>query len=83
MVEGDGPLVGEEDLPFGELDGVFGGGGLCKEGLSERLGEGTAGHGDFEGIVALDAGRLALNDIGSQSRGESVDVGEREEVRLS
>jgi len=42
VVEGHGALVGEEDLPLVELDGVFWRGGLREEGLREGLREGAA-----------------------------------------
>lgn len=83
MVEGNGALVGEEYLPFGELDCVFGGAGLREEGLREGFWEGAAGDGDFEGVVALDSCVLALDHVGAEGCGEGVDGGEGEEIGLS
>lgn len=42
VVEGHGALVGEEDLPFREVDGVVGGGGGGEERGGEGLGERAA-----------------------------------------
>lgn len=83
MVERHGPLICEEDFPFVELDDIVRRGGLCEESLGQCFGEGAARHGYFEGVVAVDARILALDDIGSEGAGEAVDVGEGEKVWVS
>ena len=82
MVEGDGAFVCEEYLPFREIDYIVGTAGFGEEGLCESLGERTAGDGDFEDLVALDAGILGAEDVASENRREDVDTGEGEEVGL-
>lgn len=42
MVERDGTLIGEEDLPLAEVEFIVGAGGGSEEGGGESLGEGTA-----------------------------------------
>jgi hypothetical protein len=80
VVERHGPLVGEEDLPLVELDGILGRAGRRQERLGEGLGEGAAGDGDLEGIVPVEAGRLGLDDVGPEVHGEVIDVCEDEQV---
>lgn len=82
VVQGDGALISKEDFPFGEVDDVVGAGGGGEEGCGEGFGEGAARDGDFEGVVALDAGLLGLDDVGAEGRGEGVDAGEGVEVGL-
>ena len=83
MVERYGPLICEEDFPFVELYDIVRRGGLCEESLGQCFGEGAARHGYFEGVVAVDARILALDDIGSEGAGEAVDVREGEKVWVS
>lgn len=82
VVEGDGALVREEDLPLGEVDGVVGGGGGGEERRGQGLGEGAARDGDFEGAVPADARVLRLDDVVAEAGGEVVDGGEGVEVWL-
>ena len=51
-----------------------------EEGFREGGGQAAAGDGDLEGLVALEAGLLALQDVGAQAGGEGVDVLEGVEV---
>ena len=51
--------------------------------MGQCLWEGTARDGHFEGVVAVDAGVLALDNIGSEGAGEAADVGKGEKVRIS
>lgn len=83
VVEGNGALVGEKNLPLGEVDDVVGTGGWAEKSLGEGFGEGAARDSNFEGTVAGDASVLALDHIGAKGRGESVNAGEGEEVWLS
>ena len=82
VVEGHGALVGEEDFPFGEVDDVFGAGGRRQQSGGEGFGQGAAGDGDLEGVVALDACLLGLDDVGAEGGGEGVDAGEGVEIGL-
>lgn len=77
MVEGNGALVGKEDVPFGKVDSAFAGG---DEGLGENLGERTARDGDAEGVVALKGLVLGVDDVDAQALCELVVVREGEEV---
>lgn len=72
MVQRHGALVGEEDFPLGKVDDVCGTGRRGQEGRGERLGERAAGDGHLEGVVALNAGVLALDHVGSQGLREGV-----------
>ncbi len=83
VIERHGSLVGEEHLPFVEPDGIFCGAWRREESLRERLRERAAGHSYLEGVMAVEAGCLAGNDVGSEGGGQRVDGGEREEVWLS
>ena len=82
MVERYGAFVCEEDLPFREFDDIICAAGFGEEGLRQRLGKGTAGDGDFKDLVALNAGILGAEDIGSQRWREIVNAGKGEEVGL-
>lgn len=77
--ERDAALVGVEDLPLAEVGGgvVVGG----EEGFGEDFGEGAAGDGDAEGVVAGDGFVLGFEDVFAQvGREVLVDVGEGVEV---
>jgi len=51
--------------------------------LRKRFWERSARDGYFEGVMALDAGRLTLDYVGSEGGCECVDAGEDEKIRLS
>lgn len=60
-------LVGEEDVPLGELGGIFRGaiaGG--EEGFCQNGGQGATGDGEAEGTVPGESGVLAAEDVASQ-----------------
>lgn len=69
MVERYGALVGEEDVPLGELGGIFreaiAGG---EEGFGQDGRQGAAGDGEAEGAVPGKSGILAAEDVASQLR---------------
>lgn len=83
MVKRNGPLIGEEDMPLGELWGVRRG---TITGLEQRASqhgrEGTTRHGDSESVVAGQGGILGPEDIGPQLLGQSISAGEAEEIGL-
>lgn len=81
VVEGYGALVGEENVPLGELGDILGGtiaGG--EEGLGQDGGQGTTGDSDAEAIVAGKGGILAAEDVAAQLRRKSVGAGEAVEI---
>lgn len=51
--------------------------------MGKCLWEGTTGDGYFEGVMAVEAGALALDDVGSEGAGKSIDGREGEKVWLS
>lgn len=70
VVERYGTLVGEEDVPLGELGGVFQGaiaGG--EEGFGQNGRQGAAGDGEAEGAVSGKRGGLTAEDVASQLGG--------------
>lgn len=83
MVKRHGSLVGEENLPFVELDGIFCGAWRGEESLRERLRERAAGYSYLEGVMAVEACCLAGDDIGSEGSGKRINGGKCEEVWLS
>jgi len=83
VIERDSSLVCEENLPFVEFDSVFGPAGLCEECLRKRFWERATRDRYFEGVVALDAGGLTLDYVGSERGCEAIDAREDEEVGLS
>ena len=83
MVEGHGPLVGEEDFPLVKPDCVFGGGRRGQQRLRQRLGQGAARDGDLEDVVPVKRRRLTLDNVGPQVRRENVDRGEHEQIGRS
>jgi hypothetical protein len=83
VVKRHGSLVGEENLPFVELDGIFCGAWRGEESLRERLRERAAGYSYLEGVMAVEACCLAGDDIGSEGSGKRINGGKCEEVWLS
>jgi hypothetical protein len=51
--------------------------------VRERLRQRAAGHCYLEGVMAVEAGCLAADDVGSEGGGKRIDRGECEEVWLS
>ena len=82
VIERDSSFIREKDLPFGETDGIVWIGRFGKESLREGFWEGATGDGNFEDFVALDAGVLGVDYVGSEGGREGVDGGEGEEVGL-
>lgn len=65
MVEGHGPLVGEEDVPLGELRGVFERGAVAdsQEGLGQDGWQGATRDGQAEASMAVQGMVLAAEDV--------------------
>lgn len=83
MVQGDDTLIGEKDFPLVPLNGVFGAGRRREQSLGQGFGQGTARHGDLEGVVTGNTGVLTLNHVCAQGRAKGGDVGEGEEIGLA
>lgn len=70
MIEWYGALVGKEDMPLGELRGIFRGAVASGEqGFGQDGGQGAAGDGKAEGAVSGKRGVLTTEDVASQLRG--------------
>lgn len=82
VVERDGALVAEEDLPLAPVHAVVVGLGRRQQRRRQRLRQRPARHAHLEGAVARKAGVLALDDVGAQRGRQGVDALEGEEVRL-
>lgn len=81
MIEGHGALVGEEDVPFGELRGVFGRAvSYFEEGFGHDGWQGAAGDGHSEDAMTVQGMVLAAEDVGPELLGEGVGI--RETVEL-
>jgi len=65
MIEGHGALVGVEDLPLVELYLSLAIGFLEKR-VRKRLGQGAAGDGNTENLVALERSVLGVENVGGR-----------------
>lgn len=82
VVERDSALVGEEDLPFGEVDVIGRVGRLGQESFRECRRQRAARNGDAENGVLSEGGALSSEDVCTQLWREGVGRGEGVEIRL-
>lgn len=81
MVERHGALVGEEDVPLGELRGILGGAVAgVKEGFCQDSWQRAAGDSQPEVSMAVQGLVLATEEVGSEFAGEGVEAGKAIEL---